>query len=372
MTPRDRLLRAYRLEETDRVPVTLSYVDPFSEPEAQPRPGYRRFQRLVGEKTDVLLPASPGNRGILFSSTKMANIESDAREEGQYTYHSSTMNTPEGQLHQKSKSERGIKTAWIYEGYIKSEEDVEKVLSIPFEPLEVDATPIQQAVESLGDGGVVATGFSDPICNCANLYTLRDFALMASRPGKAMRKLLKFFSKRIEDYARQVAEQCTDVFFRVVGPEYVTPPILPPKLFDDYVVSYDRRLVRIIKDSDNIACIHCHGRIGKVLDGMRKINPHVLEPVEPPPGGDIKLAEVKERIGDRTCLMGHLQHNDLEFCPAGVIRESVRSNIEAAGAGGGYIVFPTARPYAAVSDKLMRNYEEVVATTKSYGIRFRW
>ena len=215
----------------------------------------------------------------------------------------------------------------------------------------------------------MATGFSDPICNCANLYTLRDFALTASRHGRTMRKLLKFFSKRIEDYARQMAEQCTDVFFRVVGPEYATPPILPPRLFEDYVVPYDRRLVRIIKENDNIACIHCHGRIGKVIDGMRRIDPHVLEPVEPPPGGDITLAEVKDRIGDRTCLMGHLQHNDLEFCPPDVVRGMVRSNIDAAGAGGGYIVFPTARPYASVSDRLLCNYEEVVATTRAYGMR---
>jgi len=267
----------------------------------------------------------------------------------------------------KSKLERGINTAWIYEGYIKSEEDVEKILSVPYEPLEVDATPIQEAAELLGDKGVVATGFGDPICNCADLYTLRNFALVASRRGDTMRKLLKFFSERIEDFTRQLAEQCSEVLFRIVGPEYVTPPILSPDLFEDYVVRYDRRLVRIIKDSGNIACVHCHGKIGTVIDGMGRIGPHVLEPVEPPPGGDISLAQIKDKIGNGTCLMGHIQHNDLEFRTPDSIRTMVRSNIETGGMGGGYIAFPTARPYASVSERLLRNYEEVIATVNRYG-----
>jgi hypothetical protein len=367
MSSRDRLMRAYHLEETDRVPVTLSYVDPLSGPGMGMVPGHARFQNLVRKKTDVLLPASPEGRGPFFSSTDQVSVESEEREEGPHTYHHRTLHAPGGDLHQKSKSERGVNTTWIYEGYIKSDEDVEKVLSIPFDPLEIDATPVHRAVQALGEGGVVSTGISDPVCNCAGLFTLKDFALVASRHGKILKKLLRFFQGRIEDYARQVAEQCNDVFFRIVGPEYVTPPILSPDLFEEYVLPYDRRLTRIVKENDNLACIHCHGKIGGVMDGMKKIDPHVLEPVEPPPGGDITLAEIKEEIGDRTCLMGYLQHNDLEFCSPGAIRKMVRSNINAAGTGGGYIVFPTARPYAAISEKLLENYREVIAAARKYG-----
>jgi len=367
MSPRDRLIRAYHLEETDRVPVTFSYVNPFSSPGTRTTPDCIQFLKLVREKTDILLPVSPEGRGPFFSSTDQVSIESVEREEGPYSYHHRTLHTPGGDLQQKSKSERGVNTIWIYEGYIKSEEDAEKVLSIPFDPLEIDATPIRRAVDSLGNGGVVSTGISDPICNCAGLFTLKDFALVASRRGKILKKLLRFFQRRIEDYARQVAEQCDDVFFRIVGPEYVTPPILYPNLFEEYVVPYDRKLTRIVKENDNVACIHCHGKIGRVMYGMKKIDPQVLEPVEPPPGGDITLGEIKEEIGDRTCLMGHLQHNDLEFRPPGEIRRIVRSNINAAGSGGGYIVFPTARPYASISEKLLGNYREVVAAARKYG-----
>jgi hypothetical protein len=360
------MLRAFRIEETDRVPVTLSYVDPFT-PLEEDLPGYRQFQRLIGEHCDILAPSRPESRGVFYSSTPLARIETTSTEDGPYTYHESTITTPEGSLHSRAKSERGIRTQWRYESYIKSDEDVEKILSVPDDPLEVDASPIKRAQEKLGDRGVVSTGDSDPICQCAVLYTLRDFALTANRRSRALRKLLKFFAPRIEDFTKQMSEQCTDVFFRVMGPEYVTPPILPPKLFDEYVVPFDKRLVRIIKENDNIAGVHCHGRIGTVIDGMKEIDPHALEPIEPPPGGDISLASVKEKIGDTTCLMGYLQHNDLEFCAPERIRDMVHTSIREGGEGGGYVAFPTARPYAAVSDRLLRNYMEVIKSARAFG-----
>ena len=207
-TPRERLMRAYHLEETDRVPVTLSYVDPFADPESSGQ-GYWQFQRLVRDESDILLPARPKDQGVFYSSTHLARIESTTTEEGSYRYHHSTITTPEGSLHQKAKSEKGIRTAWKYEGYVESDEDVDKILSIPFDPVDVDVSPINQAQEFLGERGVVATGINDPICDCAGLFTLRDFALTASRRSRSLRKLLKFFSERIENFTKQMAEQCT-------------------------------------------------------------------------------------------------------------------------------------------------------------------
>jgi uroporphyrinogen-III decarboxylase len=222
----------------------------------------------------------------------------------------------------------------------------------------------------LGERGVVATGIADPVCAVADLFTLRDFALTGSRRPRVLKRLLDFFGHRIEDYARQAAEQSSGVFYRIVGPEYVTPPILPPELFSEYVVPYDKRMVDIIKRTDNIAVIHCHGKLRTVLDGIRTINPHVLEPIEPPPKGDISLYEIKQRIGDRTCLMGHIQYNDLEFDPPEKIRKKVKSAVEQGSAGGGYILFPTAEPIARISDRLLTNMKAYVSAGRAYG-RYR-
>ena len=368
MSSLERFMRALHLEEPDRVPVTFSYVDPFAElDERRKRLGYARFNELVRKGTDIILPKGPKARGIFYSSTDQAKIETRTEERGRYYYRCDTLSTPLGTLQARRKSEKDISTSWTYEGYIKSEEDVAKILSIPYDPPEVDASPLKDAQRMLKGRGIVATGIADPICSCADLFTLRDFALTASYKGRAMRKLLRFFAARTEEYTRQMSEQTTDVFYRIVGPEYVTPPILPPKLFHEYVVPYDRRIVRIIRSTDNVAAIHCHGRIGAVVDGMRTINPHALEPIEPPPQGNVTLAELKERIGDKTCLMGYIQYNDLEFNRPETIREKVRSAISQAGAGGGYVLFPTAEPIARISTRLLANQRAFVSSGREFG-----
>jgi hypothetical protein len=368
MSPRGRFMRSFYVEEVDTVPVTFAYVDPYAELDDQRKSlGYDRFHELVREETDVMLPKGPRAPGIFYSSTKEAKVETETRQERNYSFRCDTLTTPSGILRAKRKSEKGINTAWTYEGYIKTEEDVERLLSIPYEPLEVDMTPVNDAQKMLGERGVVATGVADAICCAAELFTLRDYALTGSRKPRTMMKLLRFFGDRIEDYVRQASEQSTDVFYRIVGPEYVTKPILPPRLFEDYVVPFDRRLVRIIKKNDNIAAIHCHGQLRTVMKGIRRIDPHVLEPIEPPPQGDITLREIKERIGDRTSLMGHIQYNDLEFDPPETIRKKVRSVIDQGAPGGGYILFPTAEPIARISDRLLTNMKEFVSSGRHYG-----
>ncbi len=368
MTPRERFMKAFYLEEPDTVPVTFAYVDPYSELNDERRQlGYHRFHELVRTQTDVIFPRGPSAPGIFYSRTDKARVESETVQKGRECYRCDTLYTPEGTLQARRKSERDINTTWTYEGYIKSKEDVDKILSIPYEPLEVDITPVEEAQKMLGDRGVVATGIADPICCCADLFTLRDYALTASHKPRLMRKLLKFFGSRVLEYTRQASEQSSGVFYRIVGPEYVTPPILPPSLFDEYVVPYDRRMVQIVKKNDNIAVIHCHGKLRSVMSGMRSINPHVLEPIEPPPKGDIPLSDVKKRIGDRTCLMGHVQYNDLEFDPPANIRKKVRLAIEQGSPGGGYILFPTAEPIARISDRLLTNMREYVSAGRDYG-----
>ena len=370
MTSRERFLRTMRLEEADRVPITFSYVDPFQElNDQQRRLGFDRFHELVKEGTDIMLPRGPKVQMIYFSKTDEARVESETREEDDVCYQCDTLHTPAGELQARRMSERDIFTSWTYEGYIKSEEDVEKVLSIPYEPVEVDVTPIEEAQKKLGDRGVVATGLGDPICSCAGFFTLRDYALTATRKPRVMKKLLKFFGERTLEYVKTTSEQTHDVFYRVVGPEYVTRPILNPKLFEEYVVPYDREIIRAIKKTDNIAAIHCHGLLRTIMDGMRKIDPMALEPIEPVPKGDIPLNDVKERLGDRTCLMGYIQYNDLEFDrPEEMVRKA-HSAIQQGAAGGGYVLFPTAEPIARISDRLLDNMKAFISAGRKYGLR---
>jgi hypothetical protein len=105
------------------------------------------------------------------------------------------------------------------------------------------------------------------------------------------------------------------------------------------------------------------------MDGMRKIDPMALEPIEPVPKGDIPLNDIKQRIGDRICLMGYIQYNDLEFDRPDVMERKVHSAIQQGAAGGGYVVFPTAEPISRISDRMLENMKAFISAGRKYGRR---
>ena len=80
--------------------------------------------------------------------------------------------------------------------------------------------------------------------------------------------------------------------FRICGPEYATPPFLSPELFRRFVTPYLTEIIAEIRGAGAFARVHCHGRIARVLDQMVEAGAQGLDPIEPPPDGDITLGEV--------------------------------------------------------------------------------
>ena len=95
------------------------------------------------------------------------------------------------------------------------------------------------------------------------------------------------------------------------------PTNLPPEYFADFVTPYVKRMSELIHQYGAKMRLHCHGNIARVLDEIMKTEPDALDPIEPPPDGDIELGEVKKRIGDKVCLFGNIEMSLLEQGEAG-------------------------------------------------------
>lgn len=71
----------------------------------------------------------------------------------------------------------------------------------------------------------------------------------------------------------------------------------------------------------------------------RETDVDVMEPLERPPGGDVDLAEVKRKFGDKFCLKGNV--NTFETMLNGKpedVEQEAKACIDAAAAGGGFIL----------------------------------
>ncbi|MCL1824187.1 MAG: hypothetical protein FWG44_08295, partial [Oscillospiraceae bacterium] len=107
--------------------------------------------------------------------------------------------------------------------------------------------------------------------------------------------------------------------------------------------------------------IHSHGNLRNILDTIADTGCDALDPIEPPHQGDITLAEVRERYGDRWTLFGNIEATDLENCPTPEFEKKVATALREGVGGKGFVLMPSASPYGRVITPLcLRNYERMV------------
>ena len=90
--------------------------------------------------------------------------------------------------------------------------------------------------------------------------------------------------------------------------------------------------------------------------------------LEPPPLGDTILSDAKRRIGDRVCLIGNIQYDDLARGTEESIERLVAEAIEQGAPGGGFILSPCASPYEQpLPPQAARNLVHYLKMAEKYG-----
>jgi uroporphyrinogen decarboxylase len=90
--------------------------------------------------------------------------------------------------------------------------------------------------------------------------------------------------------------------------------------------------------------------------------------LEPPPIGDVILSDAKRRVGDKMCLIGNIQYDDLARQSPGRVEELVKAAIRQGAPGGGFILSPCASPYERpLPAKAAGNFIHYLKTSRKYG-----
>jgi len=279
-----------------------------------------------------------------------------------------TLETPRGALTMTTRVDTAVNTTWTTEHLLKDVGDIDRFLSVPWEPYRPDLSGFADVRDKLGDRGVILPHLSDPIDCVGGAFEFADFMVLCFTEKKRIRYFLDAMLERVMDYLEyQLAGGVTGLF-RICGPELATAPYLPREYFREFAADYDKKLVEMIHSYGAKARLHCHGRIAEILDDILDIGVDALDPVEDFPSGNIALRDVKARIGGEIALFGNIQLQDLEALGEAEMVALTRRTLEAGMDGGGFALMPTASPISArLSPITERNYHAMVDTALRYG-----
>ena len=128
---------------------------------------------------------------------------------------------------------------------------------------------------------------TDALCEAAQLFPMADYTVIALSEPKLFHQLLERFAVTLHARTEAVAQALPGRLWRIYGPEYASPPYLPPRMFREYVVHYDKPMVESIQRWGGYARLHSHGRLRQILDDIVSTGCVGLDPIEPPPQGDV-------------------------------------------------------------------------------------
>lgn len=345
MTSRQRILAALRRERPDRVPVSPFTLGRLSLEDA--------FTWEFIRATDPILSVGGGGHPFLGGG---AQVESYA--EGNDTI--TLIHTPRGPLRRVSRHNE-ITSATV-EFPLKTPEDVERFLAIPYAPPAIDPAPFHRLRERVGEEGLVTVGIENAVCLPASWFSPEGFCLAWADTPDLVVELVRVAASRALGYTEALCRAGVDAF-RIIGGEYASVQ-LGPRGFDALVMPFDAELVALIHRHGALAYYHNHGPVTGFLERFAELGVDAVDPFEAPPWGDCDLAEAKRRIGDRVCLVGNL--DDMEVVE-GRSREEVcalgRQCLEVAGPGGFVLGGTASGTYTEVG---ARNFMALVEVSRDY------
>lgn len=366
-------------EAVDRPPVSFYEIGGFAINRNDPdeyniynSPSWQPLLDLAGAHTDIIRMVSPVRAqshlswaGSDSGDVKKRYAKTETWEENNSRLTRLTYTIGGKTLTSLSRRDKEIDTVWVVEPLLKNTDDVELYLQIPdavFEEI-LNCDHLKEEENALGESGIVMVDTEDPICAVAGLFDLETFLVFALTEQTLCHRLLEKHAGYIHRRTERAAREFPGRLWRIYGPEYVTEPFLPARLFEEYVVRYTGPMVAEIKKHGGYARIHSHGRVKKVLDQIVGMGADAIDPLEPPPQGDVELRYVREHYGKQMVLFGNLEITDLENMPSEQFRILVRRSIEdgTAGGGRGFVLMTSASPYGReISERTLRNYQIIV------------
>ena len=271
------------------------------------------------------------------------------------------LHTPKGDLEMVHRRSLAGDPGYDLEHYVKEEEDIEKLLSVPYVPPEgMKKEDYDAAAAAIGDRGVAMIGLPHAAYFAQTMMGSETLAYLSVDARELLDELISVYAKRLYDHVKRVLETGVEhPVFSWVGPELFLPPLLGPQDFEDFVYRYDKPVCDLIHEHGGYVWVHSHGRVRNFIERFIEMGVDVLNPLEPDTAsnGDVDLEEAVKTFGGRIGLDGNIEIQEILLSSRERIADLIDRCVEAGRKSGRFILCPSAgyMEYARPTEKYIDN-----------------
>ncbi|MBN2592510.1 MAG: hypothetical protein JXA81_03305 [Sedimentisphaerales bacterium] len=139
------------------------------------------------------------------------------------------------------------------------------------------------------------------------------------------------------------------------------------QMYEEFVIPYEDRVFRAIRDYSLKSYVHTCGAIGDRLDIMSRTAVDGIDTLDPPPLGTVNLEDAKSKYGERFFFKGNLDAvNEMLNADDKTFERAVKERIRIGKPGSGYILSSACSVAPHVSPKRLKRLAELVTQFGRY------
>lgn len=244
-------------------------------------------------------------------------------------------------------------------GIITSLEDFEEYV-FP-ETDEIDYSRFIEAKKFLPDGMGIVGQYGDIFTMTWELMGFENFSLALFEDDE----LIKLINDKVGQIVIKMFENMAKIdevkaLWYSDDIAYTNGLMVSPEILDKYFFPWLKKIGEITKSFDKPLIYHSDGILFDVMEKIIECGIDALHPIEPKA---MDIVEVKNRFGDKLCLIGNIDVDLLARGTKEEVKKNVLFNIENVGMNGGYCVGSGNSIPEYVN---IENYIAMIETAKSF------
>ncbi len=238
---------------------------------------------------------------------------------------------------------------------------VEAYTSLLADGARPDTTESEKARAYVGDDGLTGFWMCDSVYHAAHTRHDVEFITDLLEAPERMHGLFDAIDRLKEKEIEAFNASAADVL--VIDICWASTSLLSPAMATEFVLPRVRRLSEGIAEGKTWG-FFTTGKIRDLLPGLVDCGPHFIEHFDVL--GDCDLAEVKQAFGDRICIVGNYSPVVLARGSIEDARREAQRCLDAAMAGGGYVLSTSDEVPADAKPDNMKAVVEYVNTHGRY------